>query len=65
MLEEIFKYLHNAQDLAHARRVCRFWCVVATPLYLAKIDGIEINFSPTDRKEAMYRRDLSDKYRGN
>lgn len=64
-MEEILKYLHNAQDLAHARRVSRFWCEVATPLYLTKIDDIEINFSPTDRKEAIYHRDLSDKYRGN
>lgn len=64
MLVEILKYLNNVQDLAQARRVCRFWCLVATPMYLSKIDEIEINFCPIDQKEALYHRALIDKYRG-
>ncbi|XP_037041749.1 uncharacterized protein LOC119078353 isoform X2 [Bradysia coprophila] len=63
MLEEIFRNLHNGRDLANARLVCRIWFEVATPLYLSKIDDIEVNFSPTHRQEAIYRRILSDKYR--
>lgn len=64
MLEAIFKHLNNVQDLAQARYVCRFWHLVATPLYLTKIDQIEICFYPTDQKEAKYHRVLSEKYRG-
>lgn len=63
MLEEVFKYLNNVQDLAQVRRVCHFWCLVATPLYLRKIDEIEIDFG-ADQKMARHRRALSTKYRG-
>ncbi|KAG4070344.1 hypothetical protein HA402_006486 [Bradysia odoriphaga] len=62
MLEEILKYLHNGKDLANARLVCLIWLEVATPLYLSKIDNIEVNFSPTHRQDAIYRGVLSEKY---
>lgn len=64
MLVEIFKHLNNVRDIAQVRRVCFDWCQAATPIFLSKIDNIEITLCVNDKNGATYHRVLFDKYQG-